>query len=574
MNYKIIGILVILSLLFFSCGQTKTDTPAKPEKTEKNKGEKMGPIKDHADIKVVKGQIAKLAPVNIDFDSSILSENEKKALDLMVQAAKYMDKIFLTQVYGQNKALEAELQKKGNEAYPVLAEYFKIHFGPFDRLDDHHPFINSGSKKPLGANYYPEDMTKEEFQAHIKANPADAKAFTSEFTLIRKKDGKLTAIPYNEAYKEYLEPAAKLMKEAAELIDNPSLKKYLNSRADAFASNDYYQSDIDWVLLKDHNIEIVIGPYEVYEDSLFNYKAAFECFITVVDKEESKKLQSIGKHLDAMEKHLPYDDKYRNFKRGKSSPIFVVNEVYTSGDTKAGVQTTAFNLPNDERVRESTGSKKVMLKNISKAKFENCWIPIVKEVLAEVDLPLVSFDSYFNHVLMHEVSHGLGPGTLTIDGKETSVGKELKELYSTIEEAKADILGLYLLQFMIDKGEFPKDLEKHIYISYLGGIFRSVRFGIGEAHGGANVIQLNYLMEKDGFYFDEKAGRFGVNKEKIREAVKQLSHDLLMIEALGDYAKAREMITKYKLITPQLQIALDKVKHVPIDIRPIYAIEK
>ncbi|MCP4150569.1 MAG: peptidase [bacterium] len=571
-----ISLILILSILAFACGKKEeTPTTETPQTTqEETKEKKMSVIKDYQKIEAVKNQIGKLAPVEIAYDDSGLSEKEKKALELIVKAAKYMDQIFLKQVYHKNDAIAEKLKTEGNADYDVLNQYFIINFGPFDRLEHHTPFINLDEKKPKGANYYPVDMTKKEFEDHIKAHPEEEKNFTSEFTLIRRKEGKLVAIPYSEAYKEHLEPAAKLMKEAALLVENPSLKKYLNSRADAFASNDYYQSDIDWVLLKDHKIEMVIGPYEVYEDTLFNYKAAFEAFITLVDQEESKKLDVIAKHLDDMEKNLPIDDKYKNFTRGKESPIAIVNEVYTSGDTKAGVQTTAFNLPNDERVRESTGSKKVMLKNIAKAKFEKCWIPIVKEVLSKEDLPLVSFDSYFNHVLMHEVSHGLGPGNFEKDGKKTSVGKELKDLYSLIEEAKADILGLYNLKYMIDKGVFPKELEKNIYVSYLGGIFRSVRFGITEAHGGANAIQLNYIVEKGGFAFDEKNGRYGIVKDKIEAAVKQLSHDVLMIEALGDYAKAKEMKEKYCKVTPELQRALDSVKHVPIDIKPIYAIEK
>jgi hypothetical protein len=563
MKYKIVIFLLIFPLFFISC-----------EKKEKPKGDTMGIIKNYEKIDIVKTQVEKMAPVEIAYDSTGLSENEKKALDLIVKAARYMDEIFLRQVYSKNKAIRTELMKQENPDYAGFRELFKIHMGPFDRLENHKPFINLEENKPAGANFYPADMTKEEFEAYIKAHPEDEKTFTAERTLIRRQNGKLAAIPYAEAYKEFLEPAAKLLKEAAQTIDNPSLKKYLVSRADAFASDDYYQSDIDWVLLKDHKIEVVIGPYEVYEDGLFGYKSSFESFVTLVDEAESKKLQVLGTYLDDMEKNLPIDDQYKNFARGKSSPIMVVNEVFTAGDTKAGVQTTAYNLPNDERVRESTGSKKVMLKNIAQAKYEKCWVPIVKEVLAEADLPFCSFDSYFNHVLMHEIAHGLGPGNIKKDGKKTTVNKELKELYSIIEEAKADVVGLYCYKTMLDKGVFPKDLEKNIYVTYLGGIFRSVRFGIEAAHGGGNAIQLHYILEKGGFSFDAKTARFKLNPDKIKDAVKQLAHDILIIEALGDYNKAKEMIAKYCVISPQLKQALDKLVHVPVDIRPIYAVEK
>jgi len=371
-----------------------------------------------------------------------------------------------------------------------------------------------------------------------------------------------------------LQPAAELLKEASELAENPSLKKFLRSRAEAFLSNDYFQSDMDWMDLKDHSIEVVIGPYEVYEDALFGYKASYEAFVTIVDKKESEKLRKVASYLKEMEMHLPIPDEYKNFERGSASPIVVVNEVFTGGDTKAAVQTTAFNLPNDERVRQAKGSKKVMLKNIARAKFDKCWIPIVNVVLAPQDLKRISFDAYFNHVLMHEMSHGLGPGIIVKNGVKTTVNKELKETYSTIEEAKADILGIYNLIFLVDKGVFPRELGEKVYASYLGGIFRSIRFGINEAHGGANAIAINYLLEKGGFVYDPKSEKFGVNYAKIEDAVRALAHDLLMLQALGDYEGAKQFIEKYRFLSPELRNALKKLENVPIDIYPIYAVEK
>jgi Peptidase family M49 len=532
-------------------------------------------IKNYKDFEIIKQQIAKLKPVEISCDLSVLSAKEREALTLMVAAAKYMDRIFLRQSYKENETIEKELHaKRETDAnFDVLAEYFRINFGPFDCLDHKNAFINLGKKKPMGANYYPMNMAKEEFEAHLREHPCDEEAFTSNFTAIRRDDtSKLVAIPYSQHYKECLEPAAALLKNAAQLIENPSLKKYLNSRADAFSSNDYYQSDIDWVELKNHNLEIVIGPYEVYEDEWFGYKAAFEALITVVDRAESQKLQVIEGYLDEMEQHLPMDDKHKNFNRGKSSPIAVVNEVFSAGDTKAGIQTTAFNLPNDERVREAKGSKKVMLKNVAQAKFENCWIPIAHEVLAESAQRFISFDAYFNHVLMHEVSHGLGPGTIEKNGVKTLVGKELKDLYSVIEETKADILGVWNFQLMIDKGVFPESLRDNIYVTFLGGIFRSVRFGIGEAHGGANAIQMNYMLEKGGFVYDDQACRFDVNHNKIKDAVQQLAREVLEIEAFGDYERAGSFIKKYCYLSEPLKKAIAKVSHVPIDICPNYKV--
>jgi hypothetical protein len=527
-------------------------------------------IKDYLSVDSVQTQIDKFAPVKITYDESLLSDSNKEVLTKLVEAAKYMDKIFLVQVYDKNVAIQNELE---NNNYPELLEYFTINFGPFDRLEGDAPFINLNEKKPAGANFYPTDITKEEFENWINEHPEDEEAFTSNFTLIRKDGDELIAVPYSEAYREYLEPGSRLLKEAASLAENPSLKKYLNSRADAFLSNDYFQSDIDWMDLTNNTIEVVIGPYEVYEDKLEGYKASFEAFVTLVDPEESEKLSKVKGYLQEMELNLPIPDQYKNLNRGSASPIVVVQEVFTAGDTKAGVQTTAFNLPNDERVREAKGTKKVLLKNVAQAKYENCWIPIVNTVLAEKDLERISFDAYFNHVLMHEVSHGLGPGIIMKNGKKTNVNKELKETYSKIEEAKADILGIYNLQFLVGKGLFSEELGDQIYSTYLGGIFRSIRFGISEAHGGANAIALNYLMEKGGFEYDESNQKFNVNDLKIKKAVFDLANDLLMIEALGDYEGARNLIEKYCQISPEMQIALDKLKDVPVDIKPVYSVE-
>ncbi len=530
-------------------------------------------VKDYQDINIVKSQVEKFVPVKIDYDESLLSDSQKQVLGKLVQAGQYLDKIFLRQVYFKNETIQNALHTGNNPDNKILLDCFKLYYGPFDRLTQDAPFINLNEKKPLGANFYPVDMSKEEFETWINDHPEDEESFTGTFTVIERKGNKLIAIPYSETYHDLLEPAAKLLKEAAEITENESLKKYLNSRADAFLNNDYYQSDIDWMDLKDHTIEVVIGPYEVYEDNLFGYKAAFESFITIVDPVESEKLGKVKKYLQEMELNLPIPKEHKNLNRGSDSPIVVVQEVFTSGDTKAGVQTTAFNLPNDERVREAKGSKKVMLKNVAQAKYEKCWIPIVNTVLAENDLHKVSFDAYFNHVLMHEMSHGLGPGNINVAGKETSVNKELKETYSTIEEAKADLLGIYNILFLVEKGLFDKKLGDQVYATFLGGIFRSVRFGIESAHGGANAISLNYIMEKGGFEFDNNSQKFSVNYDKVESSIKELTKELLMIEALGDYDGAKKLIEKYRHISPEMKICLDKLEDVPVDIRPEFMVE-
>jgi hypothetical protein len=331
---------------------------------------------------------------------------------------------------------------------------------------------------------------------------------------------------------------------------------------------------MDWMDLKDHNIEVVIGPYEVYEDGLFNYKASFESFVTIKDPVESKKLEVFAKYLNDIEKNLPLDDKHKNYQRGSESPIVVANEVFTAGDTKAGVQTLAFNLPNDERVRKAKGSKKVMLKNVHEAKFEKLLKPISELVLEPELLQYVTFDAFFNHTLMHEMSHGVGPGFIKVNGKDTEVKKELKETYSIMEECKADILGMYNNIFMIEKGVYPKEMEKQVWVTFLAGAFRSMRFGIGEAHGGGNAIIYNYLLEKGAYVYNDKDQKVSVNFEKIYPALKELCNLILTIQAEGNYQGAKDLIAKYAVNSQSIETLRNKLETLPVDIKPVFEIEE
>ncbi|MGE5340096.1 MAG: dipeptidyl-peptidase 3 family protein [Candidatus Omnitrophota bacterium] len=574
MKYKYIALALVIIFLAFGCGKkeksmNQTDKPtAHLAPTEV--------VKDHEDLNVLVARAKKMIPIEVSYDPSKYSNNEIKTLTLLVRASRAMDSIFLKQVYSKNVEIKQAIKEmyRQNPKIKPLMNYFNLNFGPFDRLENDKPFINLNEKKLPGANYYPEDITKEEFESHIKANPGDEKNFTSPYTVIVRKDGKLTAVPYSEYYKKDLEKAAQYLRDAAKAVPNPSLKKYLRSRADAFLSNDYFQSDIDWMDLNDHKIEVVIGPYEVYEDGLFNYKAAFESFVSVVDPEESKKMEKVAKALDDMEKNLPVADKYKKeFKHGKSSPILVVDELYTGGEAKCSVQTSAFNLPNDERVRELKGSKKIMLKNVSEAKFRKSLLPIASKALTKKDYANVSFGGYFSFLLMHEVSHGLGPGNIVKDGKPTTVAKELKELNSAIEEAKADILGLWNCLYLAKKGIFARNIDKELYPSYLGGLFRVMRFGANEAHGIGCALQLNYLMEKKGIICDKTTGQFQIDPKNIVNAVKQLATELLEIESAGDYARAKQLLDKYKNIPMEAQFVLNQVTEVPTDILPVFTLD-
>ena len=512
----------------------------------------------------------RFVPTEIRANLTNLSDGDRRALPMLVDAAKLIDSIYLRQVWRGNIALlnrlKADQSAEGQEKFHELT----INMGPWSKLDQDKPFIDGvPDAKPAGANYYPEHMTKREFTDWVATLPDKEKEQATGFfyTIRRDKDGKLTSVPYSEEYKDLLEPAARLLKEAAEMTDNASLSAFLTKRADAFLSNDYYQSDVAWMDL-DSPIEPTIGHYEVYMDELFNYKAAFEAFITLRDDQETVKLEKFSSHLQEIEDSLPIDPKYRNPKLGALSPIRVVDEIATGGEARAGVQTAAFNLPNDERVTREKGSKRVMLKNVQEAKFNKILIPIAGLALDRRQQPLVAFEPFFTHILAHELMHGLGPHTLTIGGKQTTVRQAMKDLSSALEEAKADISGLFALQYLIDNGVVEKSMEQKLYATYLASLFRSVRFGIGEAHGKGTALQFNYLTDQGAFVHNASTNSFGVDFDKIKEAVRMLTGEIMTIQAEGSYEKAKALLDKYGIIRPAMQKVLDGMKGIPVDIEP------
>ncbi|HEU4432161.1 MAG TPA: hypothetical protein VFR51_02110 [Pyrinomonadaceae bacterium] len=521
-------------------------------------------------------KIARFAPTQLTADTSKLSAKDRQALDKIIAAAKLLDPLFLRQVWSGNEALEKKLMADKSLAGRERLHYFLINDGPWSRLDSNEPFIEGVPReKPHGANYYPEDMTKEEFNTWVQSlSDADKQKATGFFHLIRRgTDKKLTIVPYSQAYKDLLGPAAKNLREAAALTTNATLKDFLNKRADAFASDDYYASDVAWMDL-DSPIDVTIGPYETYEDELFSYKAAFEAYVTLRDDAETAKLANFSSHLQELEDNLPIEPRYRNPKLGAASPIRVVNVVFSSGEGNSGVQTAAFNLPNDERVIKEKGSKRVMLKNTQDAKFNKTLVPISRVVLAPGDQSALAFDSFFTHILCHELMHGLGPHNIKAGGQDTTVRKQLKELYSAIEEAKADMTGLWALQYMIDRGIIAKGMERTLYTTYLASMFRSVRFGITEAHGRGVAMQFNYLTDEGAIKFNETNGTFSVDNAKVKDSVRKLTTELLTLEAEGSYEKAKAILDKFAVIRPPMQQALDRLKDVPVDIEPIFPLAK
>ncbi len=532
------------------------------------------------DLAQLQTMTARFVPSQLNVDIEQLSDGDRKALAKLIEAARIINDIFMTQYWSGDHALYAQLQKDGSPLGKARLHYFWINKSPWSELDGNTAFIPGVPEHKLpGANFYPESMTKEQFETWLKTLPEDQqKQATGFFTIIRS-DGKngFKIIPYSEAYKEDLTGAAKLLNEAAALTDNVTLKRFLTARAAAFLSNDYYESDVAWMDL-DAPLDITIGPYETYNDEIFGYKASYEAYVNVRDEQESAKLSVFAKDLQEIENNLPLDPKYRNPKIGAQAPIRVVNEVMDAGDGNHGVQSAAYNLPNDERVVAEKGSKRVMLKNVQQAKFQQILIPISKRVLASDEQAHVSFDAFFTHILTHELCHGLGPHQITLNGKPTTPREQLKELYSAIEEAKADATGLFALQYMIDHAQAmglesvlkpDANSDKRLYTTYLASSFRTLRFGLGEAHGKGMAMQVNYLIDKGGFVA-RPDGTFAVDYAKIKDAVRDLTHDLLTVEAEGNYAGAKQMLDTLGVLRPEFKQALDKLGDIPVDIEPIF----
>ena len=523
------------------------------------------------DLAQLKQMSARFAPVKLNYDAAALSAGDKKALAELVDAARVLNFVFMDQLWSGDRALYDKLQKDTSALSKERLHYFWLNKGPWSDLDGHTAFIPGvAERKPLGANFYPEDMTREEFEAWVKTlNTAERQQAEGFFTVIRR-DGnrRLTMTPYSKAYAADLAKAAGLLREAAASTENASLKKYLTLRADAFLSNDYYASDVAWMEL-DAPLDITIGPYETYNDELFGYKAAFEAYVTIRDDQETSRLQSMSGHLQEVENNLPLEARYRNPKLGALAPIRVVNEVFAAGDGAHGVRTAAFNLPNDERVVHEKGSKRVMLKNIQEAKFRTILLPIADRVLAKSARGDLSFDSFFLHILAHELSHGIGPQQIQTGGQTSSPRQQLKELYATIEEAKADVTGLYMLQYLYDHGLVKHEAasERQLYTTFLASAFRSVRFGLTEAHARGMAMQFNYLTDKGGFTAHAD-GSFSVDFGKIKDAVRDLDRDLLTLEAQGDYQGAKRMLDSMAVLRPAMQKALDGMKDLPTDIDP------
>jgi hypothetical protein len=511
---------------------------------------------------------ARFAPVDIRVEVAGLPETERRALASLIKAARITDALFMRQMWAGNEAMLLRLMEDTTPLGRARLDYFLVNRGPWSRLDDNAVFVPGAPAKPEAANFYPAGAAKADVESWLTGlAEKDRAAATGFFTTIRRDAaGTFAAVPYSLEYQGELAEMARHLRDAAAATSAPSLKAFLESRAEALATNDYYASDIAWMKL-DSAIEPTIGPYEVYEDGWFNYKAAFEAFITVRDDAETAKLAKFGSELQWLEDRLPIDAGYRRKQLGGLAPMRVVNVVFSAGDGNHDVQTAAFNLPNDERIVAEMGSKRTMLKNYQRAKFDNTLVPISKVALAPADQAFVDFDAFFTHILMHEVMHGLGPTNTGAGGTGGGVRAALRELYSTVEEAKADITGLWALQQLMDKGVIDRAGERRMYTTFLASAFRTLRFGMDDSHARGMAMQVNYLLDA-GAYRVASDGTFSVDLRKAKKAVAGLSRDLLTVQATGDYDGGKRLLERLVVMRPQVQAVLDRLGGVPVDIRP------
>ena len=497
----------------------------------------------------------------LETDLSQLTEKEKQMLPLLIEAADIMNGLFWRQSYGDPGPLLASIED------PAARRFTEINYGPWDRLDGDAPFLTDVGSKPPGAQFYPEDMTKQEFEAAAAAADDGGEALKSLYTIVRRDAaGKLEAVPYREVFGEELALASEKLREAAALAEDAGLKKYLELRAEALVSDDYQPSDMAWMDMKSNTLDIVIGPIETYEDKLYGYKAAFEGYVLVKDKEWSGRLARYAAMLPDLQEGLPVDAKYKQEDPGSDSDLNAYDAVYYAGDCNAGAKTIAINLPNDEEVQLQKGARRLQLKNAMRAKFEKILVPIAGVLIAEDQRSHVQFDAFFANTMFHEVAHGLGIKE-TLTGKGT-VREAMKDKASALEEGKADILGLYMVTKLQEQGELGDADLMDNYVTFMAGIFRSVRFGGTSAHGIANLLRFNFFAERGAFTRDEATGTYRVELDAMKEAVDALSAKILTLQGDGDYDGAAAFVEQMGKIGPVLQGDLDRLaeQDIPVDI--------
>jgi hypothetical protein len=506
-------------------------------------------------------RVDQYATVQLTADLSGLSDAERQMIPLLIEVADQMDVLFWRQAYGNKDSLLAGIDD------PATRKYLEINYGPWDRLAGDESFLPGVGAKPAGANLYPADMTAADFEAATDAPSGVAQQLRGLYTLVRRgPDGSLTAVPYSEAFAAELQISAEKLREAAALAPQRSLRRYLELRAEALLTDDYHASDMAWMDMKDNTIEVVVGPIETYEDQLFGYKAAFETFVLVKDLEWSSRLARFAQYLPELQRGLPVADIYKREMPGSDADLNAYDVVYVSGDANAGSKTIAINLPNDETVQLEKGARRLQLKNAMRAKFDRIMLPITDVLIAEDQRQHVTFDAFFGNTMFHEVAHGLGiKNTINEQG---TVRQALRDHASAMEEGKADILGLYMVTKLREQGAITEGDLRDNYVTFLAGIFRSIRFGASSAHGKANMVRFNFFKDLGAFTRDDATGTYSVDFEQMGQAMTALSEVLLTLQGDGNYDGAAELVEEKGVIGPQLQADLDRLAdaNIPVDI--------
>lgn len=514
--------------------------------------------------------LSRLEQVPMHFDARPLSERDRQLLRNLVDASQLIHEAYLQQMYPSGVVLRDSLAKLHDPLSKKLYRLVVRNGGPFDKMDHFRNFVDD-AKHPQGANFYPADLTKEEFEAYVASHPQEPEALMSPSTVVRRDGDMLKAVPFHEEYATWIKPASELLRKSAALTDNPSLQRYLTSRAAALLTDDYYQSDLDWIDLNS-DIDIIIAPYETYEDGLMGIRGSYGATVGIKEREESAKLEVYTQHLDNLEQYLPHEAKFKRTITGLSSPMVVVTDIVRGGDIATGYQPVAANLPNDPRVHATKGTKKTFWKNVMDARFEKVILPVGRELIATDQIRYITSRGYFNFVLMHELCHALGPLYVHGSNNTVSINQALKEHDSPLEETKADVAGLHSIKYFIEKGIIPGEMERQHYVSYLASIFRTIRFGTSEPHGIAAMCELNFIRERGGIRLDPATKKWSVIFDRIGPAISEMAAVLLTLQATGDYEGVGGFFRKWGGIPPEVRDALNGLEHFPVDVEPVYSI--
>ena len=515
-------------------------------------------------------EVAKFKPVRMPFDSSKLTPRERQMVGRLVEACQFLESIYWRQSDPEGLKLYHALAGSTSQRDVQLRRFLRINGSRFDLIRNNAPFVGT-SPWPPGRNLFPEDLTKEEFDRYVAAHPDQKTALYDPFTVVRRKGDELVAIPYHVEYRQWLDPAAKALRDAAALSDDPAFAKFLRMRADALLADNYFDSDIAWVSLENPKFDVIFAPYETYLDDLLGVKTSYGAAVLIRNDEESRKLDVFQKYVPDIQDSLPLAPEDRPSKRGHLSPMEVMDTPYRAGDLRHGYQAVADNLPNDPRIHEQKGSKKIFFKNFMDARVNYVILPVAKRLLRADQAALASAEGYLASTMMHEISHGLGPAFARTAGGQRDVREAIGPSYSGLEEAKADIVGLYGLKWLVDRGNLPKDKLNGYYASEVAGIFRTVRFGVAEAHGRAEIMEFNFYLERGVISRDAASGRYAIDFDRMPEAVAALAKELLEQEATGDRARVEAWFAKYGSVPSELAKALEAASDVPVDIDPIFA---